>query len=90
MIPDSHMHQIMEKIKTELVRSIKKHGMWDDMNYQQMIVATVDEAIEVDTAHDNNDIHGEHGIFNEAAQTASCCIKLMYQILKREVESANI
>lgn len=87
MIPSTEQHIIDERIKRELSRSIAKHGMWDEYSYRKMIRKIRDEFTEVSLAGHKADHHGEHGTFNELAQVAACCQKMMYQILLRENKS---
>lgn len=70
-------------IMRELARSIAKHGRWDDMTYGDMLDVIDAERYEAVLAHCLDDLHSEHGVFNELAQTIACCIKAMNQIIER-------
>ena len=81
---DRERQKIRGRIDREYWRSIAKHGNWDDLFYSDMaskIVAEFEEALD---AFEKKDHFGKHGTFNELAQVAACCEKLMVQILRRQ------
>ncbi len=84
MIPSANLEIINNAIHRELVRSVVKHGMWDDESYLDMYIITMAELGEAHHAVCIQDHNGEHGTFAELAQTAACCQKMMNQILERE------
>lgn len=85
MINAAERHQIETRIHRELVRSIEKHGNWDDVRcYSLMVSCIMEEMSEATGAVISSDFFGDHGAFNELAQVAACCQKMMAQILRRE------
>jgi hypothetical protein len=85
MIPSANLEQINNRINMELARSIRKYGTWEDLKYHQMIDAIKGELSEVDDAYAEGNYSGPHGVFIELAQVAACCIKMMNQIIIRQV-----
>lgn len=84
MITATERETIERAIHRELCRGIVKHGDWSNYGYFRMVNITSDELCEVADAIESDDHHGPHGTFQEAAQAAACCQKMMMQILRRE------
>lgn len=83
MICDRKRHDIDTAIHKELVRSISKHGCWDDYSCFRMIVVIFGELLEVICALIRRDYHGKHGVWVEMAQVGACVQKFMYQVQRR-------
>ena len=83
MINGIEKEQILNRVEREYCWSIRKYGNWDDETYLQMYKHTMNEFAEAHHAMCVKDYFGEHGMFNELAQVAACCEKLMVQILRR-------
>ena len=84
MITALNQELINQRIHRELCRSINQHGMWDDyLTYTMMWDCIHAELNEADNAIYRGDHDGEHGTFNELAQVAACCMKMMNQIIER-------
>lgn len=63
-------------VLSEHRRSVEKHGNWLDYSVAQMMSVIINElVIEAGNAECAGDIHGPHGVVNELAQVAACCIK---------------
>jgi hypothetical protein len=84
MISDSNRAYIENRIHRELCRSVTLHGDWSDLSFVQMFSVIVDELLEVESALDTDDFHGVHGVYNELAQVAACCQKMMAQIVEKQ------
>lgn len=74
----------MDLVLTEHARSVQLHGDWKDYSVDQMMSVTINELMmEAGDAAGRGDLHGEHGIIRELAQTASCCIKAIMVLSDR-------
>lgn len=69
--------QVLAKVRTELDRSIEKHGDWQSYEPEDMIEKIGRELQEADDAAMNGDMYGPHGMYNELAQVAATAIKGM-------------
>lgn len=90
MITSAERKEIEDSIHQEYCRSIDKHGDWDNQTMEIMARIIQAELNEVDDAL----IHGlacfdDHGAYNELAQVAACCQKMMAQIIRREHAKTN-
>lgn len=90
MIGSAERQQIEDAIHREYCRSMTKHGNWDGETAERMARIIQRELNEVDDAILFNLPHFDtHGAFNELAQVAACCQKMMAQIIRREHAKAN-
>ncbi len=87
MMSDWHIQKIELAIHTELHRSFNQHGGWSDLNYAGMFAVVLDELTEVLKALNNGDYYGQHGAYNELAQVAACCQKMILNIMLREKQN---
>jgi hypothetical protein len=81
--------QILAEVCSELDRSIEKHGDWKEYNPEDMLEVIHREWNEADIAAMNDDLWGEHGVYNELAHVAATAIKGMLALRNRRETGGN-